>query len=275
MAHHFQLEFAAKTDTGLVRSHNEDCVAIDTEHGFAILADGMGGYSAGEVASGIAVAVLKEALEDGVRKLRAKRHEWHAQRTMQIHQMMDASIHRANDAILEAACAQPRYNGMGTTLVTALFHEEIVTIAHVGDSRAYRLRQGELVQITKDHSLLQEQIDAGLISPEWAQFSPNKNLVTRAVGVGTEMEVELHDHRLEAGDLYLLCSDGLSDMLSDREICDLLKNKHHSCSSTCDALVQEANEHGGRDNISAILVEVRRDEPRAESLLDRVLRWMA
>lgn len=267
MSHHFHLEFAAKTDTGLVRSHNEDCIATQPACGLAVLADGMGGYKAGEVASGIAVAAVKEALEEGLKRLSGQQPE-------QIHRLMDESIHRANNAILDAARAEPRYDGMGTTLVAAVFHGDRVTIAHVGDSRAYRLRQGDLVQITKDHSLLQEQLDAGLISPEWAQFSSIKNLVTRAVGVGPEMEVEIHDHHVEAGDLYLLCSDGLSDMLTDQEICEILENRQSSLASACDMLVKKANDSGGRDNISVILAEARQVEPQAESFLNRMLRWI-
>lgn len=273
MANRFRLEFAGKTDTGLVRSHNEDCIAFSPAYGLAILADGMGGYSAGEVASGIAVRVLKEALEEGMVRLQSGQHEFHLQRPGQIHQLMDEAIHRANSAILEAARVEPRYDGMGTTLVTALFHGDSATVAHVGDSRAYRLRQGDLVQITKDHSLLQEQIDAGVISPEWAQFSPIKNLVTRAVGVGPNMEVEIHDYRIEAGDVYLLCSDGLSDMLVDQEIHEVLIKTQYSLGTACDTLVRRANEHGGRDNISVILIEARLIEPQSsESLLGRLLR---
>lgn len=274
MAHHLRLEFAAKTDTGLVRSHNEDCVAISPEHGFAILADGMGGYQAGEVASGIATAVLKESLEEGLARLSDK---WpHLQGSGQVHQLMEEAIHRANNTILDAARAESRYEGMGTTLVAALFRGDTVTIAHVGDSRAYRLRQGDLLQITKDHSLLQEQLDAGLISPEWARFSAIKNLVTRAVGVGPDMEVEMHDHHVEAGDLYLLCSDGLSDMLAEQEMSEiLLENKRQPLNNACEMLVQKANDNGGRDNISVILINVLLDSPQAGSLLDRVLHWFA
>lgn len=274
MANRFRLEFAGKTDTGLVRSHNEDCIAFSPAYGLAILADGMGGYSAGEVASGIAVGVLKEALEEGMVRLQSGQHEFHLQRPGQIHQLMDEAIHRANSAILEAARVEPRYDGMGTTLVTALFHGDSATVAHVGDSRAYRLRQGDMVQITKDHSLLQEQIDAGVISPEWAQFSPIKNLVTRAVGVGPEMKVDIHDHRLEAGDLYLLCSDGLSDMLTDQEICDMLMDYQSGLEAACEALVQKANKHGGRDNISVILTAIRPSEEAQGGLVSRIFRWM-
>lgn len=177
------LEFATQTDTGLVRSHNEDSVAISSAYGFAVLADGMGGYSAGEVASSIATSALKVALEVGLDRLQ-RRTDLRLHRSRQIHQLLAESVQHVNSAVLDAARTEPQYNGMGTTLIAALFHHNKITVAHVGDSRAYRFRQGELVQITRDHSLLQEQIDAGLVNPEWARFAQNKNLVTRAVGVG-------------------------------------------------------------------------------------------
>ncbi|HEX7634614.1 MAG TPA: Stp1/IreP family PP2C-type Ser/Thr phosphatase [Noviherbaspirillum sp.] len=273
MVPHPAFEFAAKTDTGLIRSHNEDSIAINPDYGFAILADGMGGYNAGEVASDIATSVLKDALEDGLKQLQSK-HELRAHCDKQIHQLMIDSIQRANTAILHAADAEPEYAGMGTTLVAALFHEGKVTVAHVGDSRAYRLRQGTLEQITHDHSLLQEQIDAGLIAPEWARFSLNKNLVTRAVGVGFDMEVEIHDHDTEPGDVYLLCSDGLSDMLDVREIQGILKDCGAALEEACDTLVQRANDNGGRDNISVILIRIPANSGASGNLFGRIMNWL-
>lgn len=273
MTHYPALEFAAKTDTGLIRSHNEDAIAISSDHGFAILADGMGGYNAGEVASDIATSVLKDALEDGLMQLQSK-HELRAHRNKQIHQLMLDSIQRVNTAILNAADAEPEYAGMGTTLVAALFHQDKVTVAHVGDSRAYRLRQGTLEQITHDHSLLQEQIDAGLIAPEWARFSLNKNLVTRAVGVGLDMEIEIHDHDTEAEDVYLLCSDGLSDMLDVREIQNILRDCGAALEEACATLVQRANNNGGRDNISVILIRILENSGASGNLLGRIMNWL-
>jgi protein phosphatase len=187
---------------------------------------------------------------------------------------MVESIELANSAVIEAARAEPQYQGMGTTLVAAIFHNDKVTVAHVGDSRAYRLRQGELKQITRDHSLLQEQIDAGLISPEWARFSQNKNLVTRAVGVDPDMKVEIHDHPIEPGEIYLLCSDGLSDMLTDEEMCEILTGVG-SLQRACDELVHQANQNGGHDNISVILVRVQSHTPPSGGLLGRFLSWLA
>jgi serine/threonine protein phosphatase PrpC len=142
---------------------------------------------------------------------------------------------------------------MGTTLVVAVFRDNRLMVGHVGDSRAYRLRAGRLQQITRDHSLLQEQIDAGLITPEQAAFSANKNLVTRAVGVEDTVLLETHQHDVVPGDLYLLCSDGLSDMLDDAAIGELMA-AHESLETGCQALIRAANEAGGKDNISVVLV---------------------
>jgi serine/threonine protein phosphatase PrpC len=274
MANTVGLELASKTDTGRIRSKNEDAIALSSTLGIAILADGMGGYSAGEVASRIATDVLRESLEEGLDRLESQLQDLLTTRGRQIQNLMVESIQRANSAIIEAARVEPEYQGMGTTLVAAVFHVDKITVAHVGDSRAYRFRQGELTQITRDHSLLQEQIDAGLISPEWARFSQNKNLVTRALGVDPEMEVEIHDHPIEPGEIYLLCSDGLSDMLTDEEMCDALIMCGSALQSACDVLVQKANDNGGHDNISVILARVQSHTVESGGLLGRFLNWL-
>lgn len=275
MPNNLALEFAARTDTGLVRSQNEDAIAISPPHGIAILADGMGGYNAGEVASEIAVTITRQSLEEGITRLQEQQAGPRVQGGKALHQLLDDSIRRANSAILDAARGEPQYNGMGTTIVVAVLHHGTITIAHVGDSRAYRLRQGDLAQITRDHSLLQEQIDAGLIHPDMAQYSLNKNLVTRAVGVGSDIEVEVHDHRMEPGDIYLLCSDGLSDMLTSDQIRGILAAEPSSLEAACDILVQRANESGGHDNISAILIKVRSTGEEAGGLLGRIFNWIS
>ncbi len=274
MANNVGLEFAAKTDTGLVRAQNEDAIAISPDYGFAVLADGMGGYNAGEVASGMAIAVVRQSLEEGLDGSQGKPAGQPSGPSKQIQHLIVNAFHRANSAILDAAATEPGYRGMGTTLLAAFFHHDKVVVAHVGDSRAYRFRLGELVQLTRDHSLLQEQLDAGLISPEWARFSQNKNLVTRAIGVGPEVEVEIHEHLSEPDDIYLLCSDGLSDMLLPEEMCDLLGNRQTSLERACHALVQRANDQGGHDNISVILIRVQSTHVGTNGLLARILGWI-
>jgi len=166
---------------------------------------------------------------------------------------MDICVENANRAIFKASNANPQYAGMGTTLVVAVFRDDRMLMGHVGDSRGYRLRAGKLQQVTRDHSLLQEQIDAGLITPEQAAFSSNKNLVTRAVGVEDVVLLETHQHDVQAGDLFMLCSDGLSDMLDDASIAQVLQ-AHDSLEAQTRALVDAANDAGGKDNISVILV---------------------
>jgi protein phosphatase len=169
-------------------------------------------------------------------------------------QAMGRSVHQANRAIFDAANGNPQYSGMGTTLVMLVVAGGHLVVGHVGDSRVYRLRSGQLQRLTRDHSLLQEQLDAGLITPAQAARSTNRNLVTRALGVEAEVTLEARDHSLMHDDLLLLCSDGLTDMVDDEGICDLLCHTHASLQEACHALVDAANAAGGRDNISVVLV---------------------
>ena len=195
-------EYFHAIDPGRARSNNEDSVAVDEVNSLAVLADGMGGYNAGEVASSMATSFIKTELGRWLADAASRASD------VEVRRAMDICVDNANRAIFNAANANPQYAGMGTTLVVAVFREGQLRLGHVGDSRAYRWRGGQLVQITRDHSLLQEQIDAGLITPEQAAFSANKNLVTRAVGVEDTVLLETHLHELMPGDVYLLCSDG-------------------------------------------------------------------
>jgi len=249
-------EFFSALDTGRQRSNNEDAVALDPECGLAVLADGMGGYNAGEVASGMATSFIHTEFGRWLRESGPQVPEQDLARAM------DICVDNANRAIFNAANADPRYSGMGTTLVVAAFRDAQVLVGHVGDSRAYRLRAGRLQQITRDHSLLQEQIDAGLISPEQAAFSTHKNLVTRAVGVEDTVMLETHLHEVMPGDLFLMCSDGLSDMLSDAAISQILSGDPGLAEAAA-ALINAANEAGGKDNISVVLVRAPRSVPGA------------
>jgi len=242
-------EFFHAVDTGRARSNNEDSVAVDETAALAVLADGMGGYNAGEVASGMATAFIKSELGRWLAEAASRASD------IEVRRAMDICVDNANRAIFNAANANPQYAGMGTTLVVAVFREGQLRLGHVGDSRAYRWRNGLLAQITRDHSLLQEQIDAGLITPEQAAFSANKNLVTRAVGVEDTVLLETHLHEIQPGDIYLLCSDGLSDMLDDAMMARLLQ-MNEDLSAAGQALIAAANEAGGKDNIALILVRV-------------------
>jgi protein phosphatase len=253
------LEIVARTDSGMVREHNEDVVFINPERGLVILADGMGGYNAGEVASGIAISFLASALEtsffDPVQGQDQELPGIMAARPSVSHSFAE-SIGQANTAIYNAACSEETYAGMGTTLVMALFFDNRITVAHIGDSRLYRLRDEELTVVTRDHSLLQEQIDQGIITTEEARFAQNRNLVTRALGVEPWVESEIHAYDVLPGDIYLLCSDGLNDMLPDEEIHLVLQTLSADLEMAADQLIQTANDNGGRDNVSVILVKV-------------------
>ncbi len=267
------LEVVSATDPGMVRSHNEDSVACDAAMGLVVLADGMGGYNAGEVASGMATTVIvtemrpvlarHAPLESDIRTVPSP-----AQTLLRDH------IARANTAIYQASQRQPQYSGMGTTLVVALFHDDKMTVAHIGDSRLYRMRSDELRQVTKDHSLLQQQIDSGLITPEQAKFSANKNLVTRALGIDPAVEPEIHDYDTRVGDVYLLCSDGLCDMVSDEDIGMALQTLGANLNLCAQQLVQMANDNGGRDNVSVILVKILRNYAVPRDFLSKFFRWL-
>lgn len=241
-------EFCLRTDPGLARENNEDSVAIDEPTRLGILADGMGGYNAGEVASGMATTFIKSEL--GRWLAQAGRHA----NAREVRRAMEICVDNANRSIFNAANSNPQYSGMGTTLVVGVFQDGRLMLGHIGDSRCYRLRGGQFEQITKDHSLLQEQMDAGLITPEQAATSTNKNLVTRALGVEDAVLLEVNEHKVEPGDVYLMCSDGLSDMLDDDAIAQVLSGEGSLEQKTVQ-LIDSANANGGRDNISVLLAQ--------------------
>lgn len=252
-----------QTDPGLTRDNNEDAIAIDSSTGLCVLADGMGGYNAGEVASGMATAFIKTEMMRWLSQTGSSASSRDVRRALEI------CVDNANHSIFNAATSNPQYRGMGTTLVLGVFQGTRAILGHIGDSRCYRLRGREFQQLTKDHSLLQEQLDAGLISREDAHTSLNRNLVTRALGVEDSVQLELNEHKAESGDLYLLCSDGLSDMLVDTDIAAILMEPH-SLEKKAGNLVLRANEHGGRDNISVVLAHAK-DGGRKRGVLARML----
>ena len=257
-------EICTATDPGLVRGNNEDAVALDAQTGLCILADGMGGYNAGEIASGMACAFIKSEMSRWLSQAGVNVSSNEVKRAMEI------CVQNANYSIFNAANASPQYKGMGTTLVVGVFQPERLMLGHIGDSRCYRLRAGEFLQITKDHSFLQEKIDAGLITPEQALTSVNKNLVTRALGVEDSVLLDVTEHRVEAGDVYLICSDGLSDMVRDQPIANIMLGDA-TLEQKAAQLVAAANAGGGRDNISVVLVQAK-EETVKRGFLFRLLR---
>lgn len=253
------LRMAGITDPGKRRSNNEDAIATVPALGLAILADGMGGHLAGEVASGIAVDIVKRGLINELddSKRRARQNGLSPEAAA-----LKDSIELANRAIHEASSQHTEYAGMGSTIAVVLFHGNKVCIAHVGDSRVYRLRDGKLVQVTEDHSMIQELLRRGFITPEEAKLSTNKNMVTRALGVESNVEVELAEETVREGDIYLLCSDGLSDVLEDAVVEQILLRFDTEFENALEYMVTEVNAKGGPDNVSAVLVRAQRNFKR-------------
>ncbi len=265
------LEIVTRSDPGMVRSNNEDSVMANAVRGFAVLADGMGGYNAGEVASGMATALLGTELDKAFAEREPSSKDPSGRSWAEV--ALETEMAKVNGAIYQAAQSQPHYAGMGTTLVVGVFHDNKVTVGHIGDSRLYRLRGEAFQQITRDHSLLQEQIDSGLITAEQARHSQNKNLVTRAVGVDPQVAAEIHDHPVLPGDVYVFCSDGLNDMVEDDEIAMTVGALSANLELCAMQLVQMANDNGGRDNVSVILVKVKGEYPAARGWWARFLAW--
>lgn len=265
------LEIVERTDTGRRRDHNEDCVGSDAVRGIAALADGMGGHNAGEVASGLAIESILRDLPERLETLvgaEADDQAWSPESLV-----AGNVLEQSNRAIHDAATNQPQYQGMGTTVIVAVFYEDRLSIAHVGDSRVYRLRNGELEQLTRDHTLLQELVDRGFYTYEEARQSLNRNIVTRALGVEPEVKVDLQEDIALPGDLYLLCSDGLNDMLDDETIRLTLTEFGANLGEAADRLVEQANEQGGADNISVVLVRVVKSYASRQSWFRRFVDW--
>ena len=241
-------EFSARTDKGRVRGNNEDAVAVDLGAQIAILADGMGGYNAGEVASSMATTFIRTEMA-----------RWLAQaaappQSTDVRRALEACVEQANLAILDAALSTPQYAGMGTTLVVGVFHGSRLILGHIGDSRCYRLRDGAMQQITRDHSWLQEQVDAGLLTSQQAALSSNRNLVTRALGVEPNVMMEVNEFQVAPNDLFLMCSDGLTDMVADAELAEMVRAPL-PLEEKATLLIDTANANGGRDNVSVLLVQ--------------------
>ena len=268
------IEIVTKTDPGKVRSHNEDFVAYEPETRVVLLADGMGGYNAGEVASGMAAGIIIEGLSHNWRALTSSGRAI-ADNAVVAGNSIQEQVERANWAIFEKAQSESQCEGMGTTLVVGLFYDNQLTVGHIGDSRMYRLRGESFQQITKDHSLLQEQMDSGLLSKEDARKSRNKNLLTRALGIDPKVRAEINSFDVVPGDVYLLCSDGLNDMVDDEEIRLTLLTLQSNLALAGEQLVSSANDNGGRDNISVVLIKVLQAFPAARGWMARLKSWFS
>lgn len=246
------LDCAALTDPGRVRSNNEDALDWDADAGLFVVADGMGGCNGGEVASNLAVRVLLGEFRQ--LPLSLPRHDPGLAALSPSAMRLCSAILKANRAVYDASLQDAQLSGMGTTLVATLFQGQRAIIASIGDSRVYRWRAGQLEQLTVDHTVLQEQIEYGLITPEQARYLGSRGLITRALGVERGVEVDIQEQPLVSGDVYLLCSDGLFDMLEQHDISAILRESGDDVQHAVRRLVEDANMRGGYDNVSIIAV---------------------
>lgn len=257
-----------QTDVGLVRDHNEDAISYDENIGLAVLADGMGGHRGGEMASAITVSTILETVSKKIKKLKTGETDeetGYSVESLAVHE----AVALANKNVHDSSQANAQYRGMGTTVVVTLFYDNRFTVAHVGDSRLYRLRDLELEQITRDHSLMQELIDRGFYTTEQARHSLNKNLVTRAVGIDATAIIDIQEDIAMLDDLYLLCSDGVTDMIEDDLIKTAMLDNFEDLEKAASEIIRLANEHGGKDNISALLVRPVKPFPAKNGLFSR------
>lgn len=253
------------SDVGLTRAHNEDYFEIDPRHKLYVVADGMGGHSHGEVAAQIAV----NAIRDFIEKTADKDTTWPFGMDSRLERhsnLLKMAVRIAHDNVLRAISRDSALYGMGTTVVGLILSGGVAAVAHVGDSRAYRLRDGKLEQLTQDHTWVNEQVVAGFLSKEQARSHPLKNVVTRALGGESDVLVDVLEVEVQPGDLFLLCSDGLTGMLSDADITERLSSGR-SLHEICRTLVNDSNARGGIDNVTVVLLAIEDGEDEAEEEL--------
>lgn len=236
--------YAGRSDPGNRRPNNEDAYLVRPELRFAVLADGMGGAAAGEIAGNIFVETILEVFLDSARFPAEK-----------VHEFMQNAFHLANERILADARAHPQRQGMGCTAEVIAFHDQGYVVGHVGDSRTYLFRRGRLRQLTVDHSLVQQQVEQGLITPDQARKHPLRHVILRAVGTSRTLALDLLKGEVYPADIFLLCSDGLTDMIEDASIASVLSSDL-TLQEKVDSLVDMAKSAGGFDNITVILNEV-------------------
>jgi len=245
---------AGMSDVGRCRKVNQDMFLVDDAIGLYAIADGMGGHAAGEVASDLAIGALGRSLRD-------REREQGAWSSAEAGDLLRQALNAGNRKICESVLARAEWRGMGTTMVALVRVGDRAIIAHVGDSRAYLLREGRLRQLTSDHSWVNEQVKLGLLTPEQAHRHPMRNIVTRALGNQPEVEADVLEEAVRPGDVFALCSDGLSGMLGDAEICEVLASHGTAPQTACRELVDRANGRGGEDNITVIVVCHESDTP--------------
>ncbi len=238
-----------RTDIGMRRQQNQDNGVYKTDLGLFMVADGMGGHKGGETASQIVVDTVPRAIESSMKNTR----DWNP--TAAIIQ----AIYQSNEVIFQRSQRDKNLTGMGTTTTALLFKNELLTVGHVGDSRCYFFQRGACWQITRDHSLVEEKLRAGLITREQLRTDQMKNVITRSVGFEPDLEVDTYEMSVSKGDVFMLCSDGLSGMVENEEIQTIIEKncfEDHMIQAAADGLVQAANNNGGDDNITVIVIQV-------------------
>ncbi len=263
-----KIQITGQTDVGAVRDHNEDAIACEDEIGLAVLADGMGGHQGGEMASAITVSTVMDVVRNKLKHINhgdVDRETGYSIESITVHE----AITLANKKVYDSAQKNTHYQGMGTTVVVLLFYDNRYTFAHVGDSRLYRLRDGIFEQLTRDHSLMQELIERGFYTPEQAKISLNKNLITRAIGIDTHVQIDIQEDIAMIDDIFLLCSDGVTDMIDDTVIKAILEKHSNNLDAAATEIIQQSNKCGGKDNISALLAKPVKTFPEGNSLFSR------
>ena len=267
-----KITISGLTDTGIVRNKNEDAIGFDSALGLVVLADGMGGHRGGEIASTMTVETVIEKLQQSLPEVSPGEVDEASGFSRESICIQDAVV-EANQLVYQAAETNPEHKGMGTTIVVLQFYNNSFSLAHIGDSRCYRLRADKFEQITKDHSLLQELIDRGFYTPEEARKSMNKNLVTRALGIDPIVMPDIQEDIVLKNDIYLLCSDGLTDLVEDEDIYLTIKQFSANLEEAAKQLITKANQMGGKDNISVMLCRIDDDFSTRKGWFTKFVAW--
>ena len=260
------------TDTGIVRAKNEDSIGFDSALGLVVLADGMGGHRGGEIASSMTVDTVIDTLQHSLPNISAGEIDEASGFSRESICIQDAVV-EANQKVFQASETNAEHKGMGTTIVVLQFYNNSFSLAHIGDSRCYRVRGDKFEQITKDHSLLQELIDRGFYTPEEARKSMNKNLVTRALGIDPVVMPDIQEDIVLKNDIYLLCSDGLTDLVEDEDIYLTIKQFSANLEEAAKQLITKANQKGGKDNISVMLCRIEDDFSTRKGWFKKFAAW--
>ncbi len=267
-----KIEIVGQTHTGQVRQNNEDSIGFDSALGLLVLADGMGGHLGGEVASSLSVDTIIKSAQENLPSIKTGQVDSDTGFSLESICIQEA-IEQANDLIYRKSTEQFELRGMGTTLVVMAFYDNRFSLAHIGDSRCYRLRNKSMDQVTKDHSLLQELIDRGFYTPEEARKSLNKNLVTKALGIDPTTTPDVQEDLAMKNDIYLLCSDGLTDLVEDEYISLTIQRFSDNLEEAAKQLITKANQNGGKDNISVILCRINDDFSESHGWFKKLIEW--